>query len=52
MIAESSARFSAMQAAEENIDDRLGALEQVRRLRRQETITTELMDIWSGYSLV
>lgn len=51
MIAESSARFTAMQAAEENISDRLAALQQSQRLRRQSDITTELIDIWSGFEL-
>lgn len=51
MIAESAARLSAMQAANDNIDRHLAELEQTRRLRRQEAITGELMDIWSGFEL-
>jgi F-type H+-transporting ATPase subunit gamma len=49
MASEHASRLSAMQAAERNIEERRDALRQLYRLRRQETITRELMDVVSGY---
>jgi F-type H+-transporting ATPase subunit gamma len=51
MIAESAARLSTMQAAEINIVEHLDGLEQTRHRRRQEAITSELMETMSGYDL-
>jgi F-type H+-transporting ATPase subunit gamma len=51
MIAESAARLSTMQAAEINIVEHLDGLEQTRHRRRQEAITSELMETMSGFDL-
>lgn len=45
LSAENSARLSAMQAAERNIEDHTSELERALRRERQERITTELLDI-------
>jgi len=47
--AEYSARLAAMRAADRNIGDKLAALQSAYRLRRQEAITTELLDLVAGF---
>jgi len=47
--AEYAARLSAMRAAEQNIADKLDAMRIEYRLRRQDAITAELMDVVAGY---
>lgn len=49
MAAENASRLASMQAAEENIEDRLEHLHQQYHLLRQSTIMRELEDIISGY---
>lgn len=46
---EHSSRLSSMQAAEHNLEEHLQELTGTYRRTRQESITTELMDIVSGY---
>ena len=52
LASEHASRLGAMQAAERNIDERRDELRQLYRLRRQETITRELLDVASGYEAV
>lgn len=52
LASEHASRLAAMQAAERNIDERLDELGGAYRKKRQETITTELMDIVSGFEAV
>ena len=47
--AEHGARLSAMQAAEQNIDDRLVTLRTRYHQLRQALITEELLDVVSGF---
>ncbi len=47
--AEYAARLEAMRAADRNIGEKLQALEAEFRLRRQEAITAELLDVVSGF---
>ena len=49
LASENASRLSAMHAAERNIDDRLHALRGQFHRERQTSITTELLDIVSGY---
>jgi len=49
LASEHASRLAAMQAAERNIEERRDDLRQTYRIRRQETITRELMDVVSGY---
>jgi F-type H+-transporting ATPase subunit gamma len=49
LAAENASRLAAMHAAERNIDERLDALRGQFHLQRQTAITTELLDIVSGY---
>lgn len=49
MATENGARLSSMQAAEENIDERLEDLFAEYRRQRQSSITSELLDIVSGF---
>lgn len=46
---ENAARLSAMQVAEKNIDERLGELQSKYNRQRQSSITSELLDIISGF---
>ena len=46
--AENASRLASMQAAERNIEDRLGELAQQYHQRRQSSITSELLDIVAG----
>jgi F-type H+-transporting ATPase subunit gamma len=52
LASEHASRLAAMQAAERNIEERRDHLRQLYRLRRQETITRELLDVVSGYEAV
>jgi len=47
-VSEHAARLSSMQAAERGIRDRLSEMDAAYRSRRQEQITTELLDIVAG----
>jgi len=49
LAAENTARLAAMQAAERNIDERLSDLSSQFNRLRQTAITSELLDIISGY---
>jgi F-type H+-transporting ATPase subunit gamma len=49
---ENASRLASMQAAEKNIEDRLEELEARFQHQRQEAITSELMDIVSGYEVI
>ena len=49
---ENSARLAAMQAAERNIDDRLVELNALYHGQRQNSITSELLDIVSGFEVL
>lgn len=52
LASEHAARRAAMHAAERNIDDRLAALRSEFNQHRQSAITTELLDIVSGYEVL
>jgi F-type H+-transporting ATPase subunit gamma len=49
---ENAARLAAMQSAEKNIDDRLAELNQEYHGLRQNSITSELLDIVSGFEVL
>jgi F-type H+-transporting ATPase subunit gamma len=49
---ENSARLAAMQAAEKNIEDRLSELNTQYHDQRQNSITSELLDIVSGFEVL
>lgn len=49
MATENASRLSSMQAAEKNIEERLDTLTFQHRLQRQTSITSELLDIVSGF---
>jgi F-type H+-transporting ATPase subunit gamma len=49
LASENASRLSAMQVAEKNIGDRLEELNMEYQLDRQTTITSELLDIVSGF---
>ena len=49
LASENASRLASMQAAEQNIEDRLEELNMRFRLLRQQTITEELLDITSGF---
>jgi F-type H+-transporting ATPase subunit gamma len=49
LAAENSSRLAAMQAAESNIEEHLEELESKHNHLRQDSITSELLDIASGY---
>ena len=50
--AEHAERLSAMQAAERSIAEKIDDLHVAHRLRRQDVITSELLDIMSGYEAI
>jgi F-type H+-transporting ATPase subunit gamma len=52
LASENSARLLAMQAAERNIEERLAELTQTYHQQRQNNITSELLDIISGFELL
>lgn len=49
LASENAARLASMQAAEKNIEERLGDLQANYRQQRQNSITEELLDIVSGF---
>jgi F-type H+-transporting ATPase subunit gamma len=49
LAAENASRLTAMHAAQRNIEERLDVLQGQFHLQRQTSITTELLDIVSGY---
>lgn len=49
---ENAARLAAMQAAEKNIDERIGELNARYHDQRQNSITSELLDIVSGFEVL
>ncbi|MBB5214952.1 F0F1 ATP synthase subunit gamma [Parapusillimonas granuli] len=50
--AEHAERLAAMQAADRSIEEKLEELRIAHRLKRQEVITSELLDIVSGYESI
>ncbi|MBX3146849.1 MAG: F0F1 ATP synthase subunit gamma [Gemmatimonadales bacterium] len=52
LASEHASRRAAMHAAERNVDDRLLVLRGEFHLHRQSSITTELLDIVSGYQVL
>ncbi|SDC03008.1 F0F1 ATP synthase subunit gamma [Ruegeria marina] len=52
LASEHATRLAAMQNAERNIEERREELNAAYRLKRQETITRELLDIVSGFEAV
>ena len=52
LAAENAARLAAMQAAESNVEERLGELTSKYHRRRQNTITEELLDVIAGFELL
>ncbi|MBV8166654.1 MAG: F0F1 ATP synthase subunit gamma [Alphaproteobacteria bacterium] len=48
IASENAARFSAMEAAHENVSKKLDHLRQQARQARQEEVTTELLDVITG----
>jgi F-type H+-transporting ATPase subunit gamma len=52
LASENAARLAAMQSAESNIDDRLVELNQEYHGQRQNSITSELLDIVSGFEVL
>jgi F-type H+-transporting ATPase subunit gamma len=49
MASENAARLAAMQAAQKNIEERIENLNSLYRSQRQSSITSELLDIVSGF---
>lgn len=52
LLAENTSRLAAMQAAESNLAERHADLTAEFRRHRQEAITTELLDVVSGYEVL
>jgi len=52
MMSEQTARMQSMQAAEQNIEERLEELRASFRQTRQTSITSELLDIVSGFEAI
>ena len=50
LAGENAARLASMQSAESNLDERLSELHQEHNRQRQQEITSELLDIVSGYT--
>lgn len=49
LAAENASRLNAMQSAEQNVDERLQELTDLYNRQRQSEITSEMLDIVSGY---
>lgn len=49
LASENSARLAAMHSAEGNLEDRLGELNHAYRRERQNTITSELLEVVAGF---
>jgi F-type H+-transporting ATPase subunit gamma len=52
LASENAARLAAMQSAEKNIDERMGELNMLYHGQRQNSITSELLDIVSGFEVL
>jgi len=52
LASENASRLASMQAAESNIEDRLEELRTRHQHQRQEAITSELLDIVSGFEVL
>lgn len=52
LASEHASRLATLQAAERNIADRLDTMQSAFRQRRQDTITTELLDVVSGFEAI
>ena len=52
MESENAARLAAMEAAEKNIDEKLAELGRLYNVRRQQSITSELLDIIGGFEAI
>lgn len=52
LASENAARLAAMQAAEKNVEERLGDLTAQYHRQRQNTITEELLDVTAGFELL
>ena len=52
LASENAARLTSMQSAEQNIEDRLQLLTQEYHGLRQNSITSELLDIVSGFEVL
>jgi F-type H+-transporting ATPase subunit gamma len=52
LASEHATRLAAMQSAEGNIKERRDVLLSAYRLKRQETITREMLDVISGFEAV
>lgn len=52
LASENASRLASMQAAEKNIDERLEDLENDYNRQRQSSITSELLDLVSGYEVL
>ncbi len=52
LASENAARLVSMQAAERNIEERLDELHRLYHQQRQNSITSELLDIISGFELL
>jgi F-type H+-transporting ATPase subunit gamma len=52
LAAENAARLASMQAAENNVEERLSELTQRYHRRRQNAITEELLDVTAGFEVL
>lgn len=52
MESENAARLAAMEAAEKNIEEKLAELGRIYNVRRQQEITSELLDIIGGFEAI
>jgi F-type H+-transporting ATPase subunit gamma len=52
LASENAARLAAMHSAEKNIDERMGQLTMLYHGQRQNSITSELLDIVSGFEVL
>lgn len=52
LASESASRLASMQTAERNIEERLAELVTLHHRRRQDAITSELLDIVSGFEVL
>jgi F-type H+-transporting ATPase subunit gamma len=52
LASENASRLMTMQAAEKNIQERLGELNAIYHSRRQDSITSELLEIISGFEVL
>lgn len=48
LVSENGARLVTMQQAHQSIEDKVEVLENEIRVRRQDEITTEILDIMTG----